>query len=93
MIPEQIQAAKNTAATKACETYVQTIKEILGETPIEIFDGTMHVRCTLIFEEDKKPVGLFMYWKFSSDPDFVKQVMHSQNDPIRVSHDSQAQKI
>jgi hypothetical protein len=75
MTNERLKAAKNLAAVKAFEVYVETIKEALGEESlIDALDGTEHIH-TAVLLVGEKTLAVAADWHFSTKPELVKSLV------------------
>jgi hypothetical protein len=76
---DRMKAAKNLAAVKAFEVYLETIKSTLGEEGLaEMLDGTHHAHTGIVFM-DGKAVGIYGEWRFSMNAEFVEALLASRN--------------
>ncbi len=82
---DRIEVAKNTAAVKALEAYVRTLKDML--TPEELagldLDKTEHIHTALLVE-DKATLALIAHWSFSKDPELVEKVLRTRTIPPKA---------
>ncbi len=79
MPDDRVKAAKNLAAVKAFEVYLDTIKETLGEEGLaDILNGTDHIHTGIVLVGDKA-VGVACKWHFSMSEEFIKTLLATRN--------------
>lgn len=78
MTDERIKAAKNLAAVKAFEAYVETLKDALGEEGlVEVLGGTGHIHTGVLFVGDKS-VAVVCEWNFSTDARVIEKMIEAR---------------